>query len=108
MLPFTINAGKWPAFNQARIPPITFGPGSLDKVASLAKSMGERVLFVTGAHSLEASGALARLREHAKSVGLHWNCVTIEGEPETAAIDRIRDEWMRSKSKSSLVLAEAA
>jgi alcohol dehydrogenase len=83
-----------PAFDFARIPPIHFGAGKLQRLAGLVAALGGRsVLLVTGGRSLEASGALASIRELLGGAGLEFHSVVCEGEPGAALIDDVCAEY---------------
>jgi alcohol dehydrogenase len=85
-----------PAFTLGRIPRITFGPGTVERVPAIVAGHGARVLLVTGGRSFEASGrrdalldGLAREGE-ALAGEVH---VTDEPSPEVVdgAVARHRD-----------------
>ena len=44
-------------FSIARLPRIEFGAGSINQLPTLARSFGKTILLVTGARSLQDSGA---------------------------------------------------
>jgi alcohol dehydrogenase class IV len=67
---------------------IAFGRGARSRVAVAAARFGQRVLFVTGARSLEASGEFERARERFESAGLTFEVCRVSGEPDVGAIDQ--------------------
>lgn len=71
----------------SKIPWILFGPGSFRKVGAVAAGFGRRVLLVTGARSLEASGRFRELVSMLDGEGLSWERVPVAGEPSPALID---------------------
>jgi alcohol dehydrogenase class IV len=75
---------------------IVFGRGARSRVAEAASRLGRRVLLVTGARSLAASGELDRTRERLESAGLGVQAWSVVGEPDVDAVDRgaaIAVEW---------------
>jgi alcohol dehydrogenase class IV len=67
------------------------GAGTIDRLSSEAAALGSRALLVTGRKSLEATGALNRIRAELTSAGLHivrFN--DLRGEPDIADVDRAR------------------
>ena len=64
-----------PSFTLGRIPRITFGPGTVERVPAIVRGHGARVLLVTGGRSLAASG-----RREALLDGLAREGVTVGGE----------------------------
>ncbi len=67
---------------------IAFGRGARSRVAEAAARFGRRVLFVTGARSLEASGELERARQRFASAGLAVELCRVSGEPDVGSIDQ--------------------
>jgi alcohol dehydrogenase class IV len=67
---------------------IAFGRGARKMLAEAAARFGSRVLLVTGARSLAASGELDRAREHLASAGLEVATWSMSGEPDVDAVDR--------------------
>jgi alcohol dehydrogenase class IV len=91
------DRGPLPAFRLGRLPRVTFGPGSIDRLAEIAAAHGHRALLVTGARSLAASGRLEDIRQRlAKGhVGVAGP-VGIPGEPSPSMIDGAVDQWRAS------------
>jgi alcohol dehydrogenase class IV len=65
-----------------------FGRGARERVADAAARFGTRVLLVTGARSLAASGELDRARERLASARLEVVVWSVSGEPDVDAVDR--------------------
>lgn len=77
----------WNAFNLARVPPITFGPGTISRLQSLIESFGSRVLFVTGGSPERTPAYLGKVWEKLDRGAMEWNQVHVSGEPGTAFVD---------------------
>ena len=56
-------------FSIARIPRIEFGPGSINKLPQLAARYGNTLLLVTGARSLQQSGAWTDITQSLHDAG---------------------------------------
>lgn len=69
-------------------PLVVFGAGSLDRLGELAARFGRRAWLVTGAGALERSGVVARASERLAAAGISVARQAVEGEPDTAAVDR--------------------
>ncbi|MDP9002332.1 MAG: iron-containing alcohol dehydrogenase [Myxococcota bacterium] len=67
---------------------IAFGRGSRDRIAGVAAGLGRRVLLVTGARSLAASGELDRAMDRLRAEGLDVITWPVLGEPDVDAVDR--------------------
>lgn len=81
------------AFSFAKVPPIYCGAGQVRELSSLITQFeGKRVLLITGAESLQASGKLdsirAELNESAQAI-YHGVC---DREPTDTLIDGMREE----------------
>lgn len=74
-------------FSIARIPRIEFGPGSINKLAELAARYGNTLLLVTGARSLQQSGAWTDIAQSLNDAGFEWQTLCIKGEPSPQMID---------------------
>lgn len=78
----------------AKVPPIHFGTGKLQQLPKLIRQFnGKTALLVTGGNSLEASGQLAIIATLLEESGIARYRVICAGEPTTAEIDRICDEY---------------
>ena len=83
-----------PAFSLGRLPRITFGSGSLERLPSIAASHGRRALLVTGARSLAASGRLEELRRLLVDGGIEVaGSVAVTGEPSPSLVDEAVGAW---------------
>jgi alcohol dehydrogenase class IV len=69
------------------VPEVIFGPGEGPKAVDLLSALGTHVLLVTGAHSLEASGGLARFEEKLASAARRVTRLKVDGEPTVAVVD---------------------
>lgn len=77
-----------PAFALGRIPRITFGDGSLDRVPDIVAAHGRRVLLVTGGRSLAASGRRDPLLAGLAAAGVAVaGEVSVRDEPSPAVVD---------------------
>lgn len=75
-------------FNFAKVPPIYFGAGKLQQLPRLIQSLGgRRILLVTGAQSLQASGQLARLQALLSAADIACEHTLCVGEPSPGLID---------------------
>ncbi len=75
-------------FDYARIPPIYFGAGKLNRLPQLVKQFqGQIVLLVTGGTSLQHSGKLARVKNLLEQSGTTVHHVACDGEPTVSMID---------------------
>ncbi len=78
----------------AKVPPIYFGVGKLQKLPLLAQELGGKIiLLVTGSKSLKASGKLSIVQSLLEKAGLEYYHVSCGGEPTTTEIDRICNEF---------------
>jgi alcohol dehydrogenase class IV len=68
---------------------IRFGRGEHRQAAACALDLGRRVLLVTGAASLHASGVLSPLLAELVDRGEHVEHVTVRGEPEVGLADAL-------------------
>jgi alcohol dehydrogenase class IV len=68
-------------------PQIHFGAGERARAPEIAASFGRRVLLVTGAASLERSGALAALVDGLARAGADHARLVVDREPDTAMAD---------------------
>lgn len=76
-----------PDFSISALPSIVFGDGMRRRLPALARTYGNSVLLVTGAASLQRSPAwpelLAGMHEH----GLHFEHMSVSGEPSPQLVD---------------------
>ena len=69
-------------FDYARIPPIYFGAGKLNRLPQLLKQyQGQGVLLVTGGTSLQRSGKLAWVKNLLEQAGTTVHHVACDSEP---------------------------
>lgn len=76
-------------FQIARIPSLTFGPGSRKKVVSLTGRFGKNVLLVTGSAFLRRSGFLDEIETALTKEAFHIAHYSVKGEPSPSLIDQI-------------------
>ena len=74
-------------FSLSRLPRIEFGSGALNKLPSVARGYGTRVLLVTGARSLMDSPSWRALTAGLKAQGIGWLHLSIPGEPSPQMVD---------------------
>jgi len=74
-------------FTFAACPAIRFGPGSARELAEQITPFGRSILLVTGARSLNATGALDGLRDGLAGAAIDTRQVTIGGEPSPEWVD---------------------
>ncbi|WP_126425104.1 iron-containing alcohol dehydrogenase [Brevibacillus marinus] len=68
---------------------ILFGIGAVERVGSVVKQHGKRVLLVTGGHSAKKTGLLARISEQLKEAGVAYELFAgVEPNPRTSTVDR--------------------
>ena len=70
------------------IPGIVFGPGEFRRVSRILKEMGNHVLIVTGAGSLDRAGNWDLLLHGLKQESMRHCRVVVEGEPSPDLVDR--------------------
>jgi alcohol dehydrogenase class IV len=80
--------GPSPSFTFRTAGAITFGRGTREGVAATVARLGQRVLLVTGARSLAASGEGDRIHARFAAAGLHVVTLAVSGEPDVDAVDR--------------------
>jgi len=71
----------------ARCPHIIFASGSFGDLPCLAGGFGERVLVVTGAHSLQETGRLDVLKESLDRKSIDLLHLPVKGEPSPQLVD---------------------
>lgn len=77
-------------FDYARIPPIYFGAGKLDRLPRLVRQFeGQNILLITGGASLQRSGQLDRVRNLLEQTGTVVYHVACDGEPTASMIDKV-------------------
>jgi alcohol dehydrogenase class IV len=74
-------------FSIARLPRIEFGVGQIEKLPALITPYGRTVLLVSGARSLQQSGAWRCITESLKSAKISWHAVSVTGEPSPQMVD---------------------
>jgi alcohol dehydrogenase len=74
-------------FSIVRFPRIEFGPGSINRLPALAARYGHTLLLVTGAKSLQRSGAWSAIEQGLENAGFHWHTLAISGEPSPQTVD---------------------
>jgi alcohol dehydrogenase len=74
-------------FTVARLPRIVFGAGRRAELAGIVGSFGRRALLVTGARSLEASGAWDEMTAELDSAGIAWEHLAVHAEPSPGLVD---------------------
>ena len=79
-------------FSIARLPRIEFGSGTFGLIGGLAARYGKRVLIVTGASSFPASANWQLLLQQLAEHRIHYEHVTIDGEPSPGMIDEAVSE----------------
>jgi len=73
-----------------RLPRITFGAGSFERLPGIVAANGRRVLVVRGTRSLEAGGRLDALRAGLRAAGVEFaGEAPVDGEPSPALVDAI-------------------
>lgn len=77
------------AFSFSKVPPIYFGAGQVRQLSNLiAQFEGQRVLLITGAKSLEASGQLDQIKTDLEQLGRVYHRIC-DREPTDALLDGI-------------------
>jgi alcohol dehydrogenase class IV len=75
------------SFAFSGVPSIRFGPGEFRGVGCMLKRMGDHVLVVTGASSLERAGRWDGLARGLAERSVLFSRVTVEGEPTPDFVD---------------------
>ena len=75
-------------FHFARLPRILFGNGMISELASNVKSIGNKVILVTGASSFIKSENAGKLFDDFKKKAIEFKIITINGEPSPEVIDK--------------------
>ncbi|MCX7679993.1 MAG: iron-containing alcohol dehydrogenase [Spirochaetes bacterium] len=89
-------------FSFARIPLIYFGAGSVSLLPKAIGQFGNTCLIVTGASSLRTSGRLERIHALLREAGIHYEIISVSGEPTPNAVDAAVIEF-RSKGIGAVV-----
>ncbi len=84
------------AFTIGRLPRVEFGPGARDALPAIARRHGHRVLLVTGARALAASGAREALLAALRGAGLDVETLAVAGEPSPEEVDAAVARWHAS------------
>ncbi len=75
------------AFTFGRCPRIVFGAGTFRETGAIAGDRGRKVLLVTGAYSLRASGRLEALLEDLERRSIRHAHIAVRGEPSPELVD---------------------
>jgi alcohol dehydrogenase class IV len=75
-------------FSLARLPRIEFGDGSIRKLPALAASYGNKLLLVTGSHSIRATVQWESLLRGFQDRGLACIDIRVETEPSPELVDQ--------------------
>jgi alcohol dehydrogenase class IV len=75
------------SFNFSRIPKIIFGPGKLKELFQIISKFGNKVLIVTGSHSLQNSGIWVKIESMSEEHGLILSHLAVSGEPSPEIVD---------------------
>ena len=75
------------SFNFSRIPKIIFGPGKLKQLFQIIPKFGNKVLIVTGSHSLRHSGIWVKIESMSKEYGITLSHLAVSGEPSPEVVD---------------------
>ncbi|MEM1163317.1 MAG: iron-containing alcohol dehydrogenase [Pseudomonadota bacterium] len=77
-------------FNMGRVPPVTFGPGTLAKVPRIAAGLGSGPVLVVADAVLAQLGVTDQLSAHFAKAGMTVEVAAeISGEPKDALVDRL-------------------
>ncbi|MEO0916156.1 MAG: iron-containing alcohol dehydrogenase, partial [Pseudomonadota bacterium] len=91
-------------FNLGGVPPITFGPGRITKVPSLAAQLGGRTVLVIADSILAELGVTDRLSDLLTSKGLTVEMAAeVAGEPKETLVDALCER--ARQSSATLVIA---
>lgn len=80
-------------FTVARLPRIVFGAGTFATLPCVAREFGHRVLVVTGARFLYATGCWDRLATGLRREDIGFETSQVDGEPSPELIDRVVAEF---------------
>ena len=81
------------SFNFTSIPKIIFGPGKLKELFQIIPEFGNKVLIVTGSHSLRNSGVWAKIESLSKEHGIELLHLAVSGEPSPEIVDNAVNEF---------------
>ncbi len=86
-------------FTFSGVPAIRFGAGEFRRLSAIIREMGDPILVVTGASSLERSGKWDALVKGLAQESIRFSRVTVKGEPSPDFVDqtvsRFRDRGIR-------------
>jgi alcohol dehydrogenase class IV len=74
-------------FSIARLPRLDFGYGTIARLTGVVRQFGDRVLLVTGAHSLQSTPHWETLRADFSRHRIKWEHCTVSGEPSPDLVD---------------------
>jgi len=75
------------SFSFSRIPKIIFGPGKLKDLFQIIPKFGNKVLIVTGSHSLKNSGIWVKIESMSEENALILSHLAVSGEPSPEIVD---------------------
>lgn len=80
-------------FSVARLPRIEFGSGAFRRTADITEQFGKHALIVTGARSFPKSENWHQLLQQFTASNIHYEHVSIDGEPSPEMIDAAVNEY---------------
>ncbi|MDH5423878.1 MAG: iron-containing alcohol dehydrogenase [Gammaproteobacteria bacterium] len=88
---FNVNS-----FSISRLPKIEFGPGTINKLPSIIKTYGNRLLIVTGDKSFIQSESWADLEKNLSSSDIEYTLCHVITEPSPTLIDKLVQDYRLS------------
>ena len=83
-------------FSLSKLPEILFGSGKLKQLPHVINKYGSRVLLVTGGSSWSRADWWPQLVESLNSAGIHYEQVTVKGEPSPELVDKAVQQYSQS------------
>ncbi|TGG91636.1 iron-containing alcohol dehydrogenase [Natronospirillum operosum] len=81
------------AFEVARLPAVSFGPGRIGQLPAEIRRFGQTALLITGGRSFVESEHWSPLTGALQAQGVEWHHETIRGEPSPERVDSIVDHY---------------
>ena len=97
------------SFNMGRIPPVTFGAGSLTKVPDILGNLGGGPVLIVADAALVEFGVVGRLAEAFEAKGIAYEIAAdVAGEPKDTLIDALCAKARECQAKSVVGLGGGA
>ncbi|MFA5627805.1 MAG: iron-containing alcohol dehydrogenase [Thiohalomonadaceae bacterium] len=80
-------------FTISSLPRLVFGAGRINELPQLIAEFGQHVLFITGVSSFHQSAHRLKLSKALQQNSIHYDSVTINGEPSPEIIDAAVEQF---------------